>query len=370
MCMEEKYYPVFISSTKVDLEDLRLDLEHMLMRTKFFPIGMENFNASNSDVWDVITSKLDKASFVVLIIGDRYGEFDEITQKSYTHREYEYAIEHNIPVLGFIKNDKNQNIIYDVDYTKLQKLNSFKKQVMNAGKLIEQWTNETKKNLSGIILTALENELGKMISRGAIPRGLVYDDSLDSYILPKKTVMNFYNVHAVVKGTEEECNKGTAVVTYVGSAVVDSPKRPVVFEDRVKNDFPILYYKFTPEEILTKEAEFKRNSKILEYKIVSSNLNDKLHFTGEIQANIQLRKEQGGILLHIPYFTESATLFIDISVVSFIKKYNPKAVVWRFDEFGQQKPFEEAHVIFNEINNTYAITARNIPADSNIGLSW
>ena len=41
--MEEKYYPVFISSTKVDLKDLRLDLERMLMRTKFFPIGMENF---------------------------------------------------------------------------------------------------------------------------------------------------------------------------------------------------------------------------------------------------------------------------------------------------------------------------------------
>lgn len=370
MRMEEKYYPVFISSTKVDLEDIRLDLERMLMRTKFFPIGMENFNASDRDVWNVITSKLDKASFVVLILGDRYGDFDKITQKSYTQREYEYAIKHNIPVLCFIKNDENQNSICDVDKTKLKKLNNFKEKVMKSGRLIQLWNDNTKKTLTFSILAALENALTDMIRKGTSPKGLIYDDSLDSYILPKKTIMNFYSVHAVVRGTEEECNKGAAVVTYIGSAVVDSPIRPVVFEDRVKNDFPVLYHKFSPKEILTKEAEFKRTSTILEYKIVSPNSNDKLHFTGEIQTNIQLREQQGGILLHIPYFTESATLFIDISSVSFIKKYNPKAVVWRFDEYGQQKPFEEAHVIFNEINNTYAITARNIPADSNIGLSW
>ncbi len=367
----QKYYPVFISSTKKDLEDLRLNVEHTLMRTKFLPIGMENFTASNKSVWEVIASRIDAASFVVLIIGDRYGDFDEESQKSYTQREYEYAIEKNIPVLAFIKEDPIADVTYDVDTTKLAKLDEFKKLVLRRKKLAHTWKNNERNNLPADILAALENSLADMIASNEAPRGLVSDRDLDLFTRPKETIMNFYNVHAVVKGSKEDCENGTAIVTYIGSAAADGPDRPVVYEDRVKSSLPILYHHFTPQEKLIKEDEFKRNPRTLEYRIVSDPNADRLYFTGEIRGYIQLRECRGGILLHIPYFTQTATLFVDISNIPFVKDYHPKAVIWRFDEIdGVQKPFEEVELIMNEDNLTYAITARNIPADSNIGLSW
>ncbi len=369
--LQHKYYPVFISSTKKDLEDIRLNLEHTLMKTKFLPIGMENFTASNKSVWEVIASRIDAASFVVLIIGDRYGDFDEESQKSYTQREYEYALEKNIPVLAFIKEDPIADVTYDVDNTKLEKLDAFKKQVLGRKKMAQPWKSKERNNLPAEILTALENSLSEMIASNEAPRGLVSDKDLDLFTRPKETMMNFYNVHAVVRGTKEECDKGTAIVTYIGSAAADGPDRPVIYEDRMKSSLPILSHHFTPHEILIKEDEFKRNPTTLEYRIVSESDSDKLYFTGEISSYIQLRECRGGILLHIPYYTQTATLFIDVSNIPFVKDYHPKAVIWRFDETdGVQKPFEEVELIMNENNLTYAITARNIPADSNIGLSW
>lgn len=368
--MTRKYYPVFISSTKKDLEKVRLNLEHSLMRTRFIPIGMEYFTASNKSVWEVITSKLDSASFVVMIIGDRYGDIDKETQKSYTQMEYEYAISHNIPVLAFVKEGNALESDYDIDSIKKEKLEEFKNLVRQRGKMAQLWKEEEKNNLPTEILTAMNAFLTDSIISNTVPRGLVYDDELEFFIRPKETTMDFYNVHAVVKGTKKECEKGTAIVTYTGSACVDSPDRPIIYEDRVKNYFPILYHKFSPQEILIKEDEFSRNPSTLDYKITSDINADKLYFTGEIRANIQLRESNGGILLHIPYFTRTATVFIDISNVPFVKAYNPKAVIWRYDSDGKQKMFEETELIVNEATSTYSITVRDIPADSNIGLSW
>lgn len=366
--LTHKYYPVFISSTKIDLEQTRLNLEHTLMRTQFLPIGMEYFTASNKSVWEVITSKLDAATVMVLIIGDRYGDIDKETQKSYTQMEYEYAIRHNIPVLAFVKEDSVSEFNYDVDAIKSQKLTEFKRLIYKQKKMIQPW--KEKSSLSGEIVAALEKFLIDSLMSNNVPRGLVYDNELDYFIRPKETTMDFYDVHAVVKGTKKECEKGAAIVTYIGSACVDSPDRPIIYEDRVKNSFPILYHKFYPQEILSKEDEFRRAPTTLDYKIVSDTNTDKLYFTGEIRANIQLNERRGGILLHIPYFTKTATLFIDISNVPFVKNCTPRAVIWRYDIDGKQKPFEETEIIFNEANLTYSITARNIPADSNIGLSW
>ena len=369
--LTHKYYPVFISSTKIDLEQTRLNLEHTLMRTQFLPIGMENFHASNKNVWEVITSRLDAASFVVLIIGDRYGDFDEESQKSYTQREYEYAKAHNIPVLAFVKDEPVQNNSYDIDTKKLEKLESFKKTVLDEKKLVHTWKESERENLPADILAALDGTLKEFLLEGIAPRGLVYDSDIEFYTRPKETIMNFYNVHAVIRGTKEDCDKGLAVVTYTGSALVDSPERPVIYEDRVKNLFPIISYKFFPAEEVINEDEFKRNPIMLDYRIVSKSNTEKLYFTGEISAHIQLLQEKAGILLHIPYFTETATIFLDISNVPFIQNYNGKPVVWRRDEKdGKMKEFNEAELIYNSENLTYAITARNIPADSNLGFTW
>lgn len=63
-------------------------------------------------------------------------------------------------------------------------------------------------------------------------------------------------------------------------------------------------------------------------------------------------------------------LLLDISSVPFLKDYGGKAFVVRRGRDGKDHRFDEAQIIFNAENLTYSITARNVPADSNITFEW
>ena len=70
------------------------------------PAGMELFAAGNTDQWTLIQQVIDQSDYYIVIVGGRYGS---VTAEgvSYTEKEYDYAIDQEIPVMGFVHSDPN-----------------------------------------------------------------------------------------------------------------------------------------------------------------------------------------------------------------------------------------------------------------------
>ena len=92
---------MFVSSTYEDLVPERLEVMKALLELNCIPCGMEYFPAANEDQWTFIQKLIDSCDYYVVIIGGRYGSEDE-EGKSYTQKEYEYALLSGIPTIGFI----------------------------------------------------------------------------------------------------------------------------------------------------------------------------------------------------------------------------------------------------------------------------
>lgn len=66
---------------------------------------MELFKAGNESQLDVVKKWINDSDVYMLILGGRYGTIEPATQKSYTHLEYEYAIQLHKPVFAVVLSD-------------------------------------------------------------------------------------------------------------------------------------------------------------------------------------------------------------------------------------------------------------------------
>ncbi|MEJ8764206.1 DUF4062 domain-containing protein, partial [Phocaeicola sp. HCN-40430] len=98
----DKKYQVFVSSTYEDLQEERKKVMEALLQMNCFPVGMEYFNASDDSQWEVIKSLIRECDYYVLIVAGRYGSIEEESGKSYTQKEFEYAVEQGVPVISFV----------------------------------------------------------------------------------------------------------------------------------------------------------------------------------------------------------------------------------------------------------------------------
>lgn len=112
-----------------------------LLQMNCFPVGMEYFNASDDSQWEVIKSLIRECDYYVLIIAGRYGSIEEESGKSYTQKEFEYAIEQGVPVISFVhkRPDSLPAAKYEQDILKREKLEKFKSCVQK--KLCKMWDN-------------------------------------------------------------------------------------------------------------------------------------------------------------------------------------------------------------------------------------
>lgn len=137
----KRKFSIFISSTYEDLIDERQALVGVALEKNFIPVGMEQFHAAPTSQWNVITKMIDECDFYLLIMGGRYGSIDEETGKSYTEKEYDYAKEKGMPVLGLIKRTsaitEDKRDTGDAKYTKMEKQDAFRTKVMNGGNTVD-----------------------------------------------------------------------------------------------------------------------------------------------------------------------------------------------------------------------------------------
>lgn len=147
----EKRYQVFVSSTYKDLIPERLEVMRALLELNAIPCGMEYFPAANEDSWTFIKNLIDACDYYILVIGGCYGSEDS-NGKSYTQKEYEYAVSKGIPTMGFIHRDFESLHKDKREHAKekIEKLNTFIELVRNS-KLCKDWGNK--------------DELGAVVSR-------------------------------------------------------------------------------------------------------------------------------------------------------------------------------------------------------------
>lgn len=86
----KKKYQIFVSSTYRDLIEERTAVMDTLLKADCIPTGMELFPASDDTQWKVIQQVIDESDYYVVVIAGKYGS--EYKGKSFTQREYEYAV--------------------------------------------------------------------------------------------------------------------------------------------------------------------------------------------------------------------------------------------------------------------------------------
>lgn len=138
--MSEKKYQVFISSTYEDLKEERKAVEQTIIRAGDFPVGMEAFPAADEEQFEFIKTIISQCDYYVLIIAGRYGSLAP-DGKSYTEKEFDFAVEIGVPVLVMLRDERGElaaNKTED-DPEKRAKLEEFIAAVSD-GRLRNSWT--------------------------------------------------------------------------------------------------------------------------------------------------------------------------------------------------------------------------------------
>jgi hypothetical protein len=150
----DRKYQVFVSSTYEDLKEERQEVMKALLELDCIPSGMELFPAADEEQWSLIKRVINDCDYYIVIIGGRYGSIDETSGKSFTQREYEYALSQNKPVIAFPHKNPGKIIAEKTEDTEdgKLKLDSFRKLVQQ--KTCKYWGSPA--------------ELGSVVSRSLI----------------------------------------------------------------------------------------------------------------------------------------------------------------------------------------------------------
>jgi Domain of unknown function (DUF4062) len=104
--MQRRKLQVFVSSTFIDLKEERQTAVQAILNAGHIPAGMELFTAGDESQWTIIKRWIEESDVYMLLLGGRYGSIEPKSGKSYTHLEYDYAVELGKPLFAIVINDK------------------------------------------------------------------------------------------------------------------------------------------------------------------------------------------------------------------------------------------------------------------------
>lgn len=158
-------YQIFISSTYEDLKQERDQVIKACLEMGHIPVGMEMFSAADEEQWQIIARQIEESDYYVIIVANRYGSMVEGV--SYTEKEYDYAIEKGVPVLGFVLKDGAMwpSNLSEQDAEGRLKLDAFKRKVR--GKPVGLW--ESRDELHAKCAVALSKAFNTSRRPGWLP---------------------------------------------------------------------------------------------------------------------------------------------------------------------------------------------------------
>lgn len=150
----DKKYQVFVSSTYEDLREERQKVIEAVLGCDCFPVGMEYFPAGDESQWDVIKQFISECDYYIVIVAGKYGSVDT-DGKSYTQKEYEFAVETGVPVMAFLHGEpgKIANEKSEDDSDNKKKLKAFRE--LCKKRMCKDWV--TPDGLAGQIAMSLNS---------------------------------------------------------------------------------------------------------------------------------------------------------------------------------------------------------------------
>ncbi|WP_440955985.1 DUF4062 domain-containing protein [Methanosarcina sp. Mfa9] len=107
--METSKYKIFVSSVQKELEDERATVKDIIESTQlsayYTPLLYEYEPASPEKTLEGCLNALDSCQIYLLIVGEKEGTY--VGEITITHTEYRHAKERNLPILAFIKGERN-----------------------------------------------------------------------------------------------------------------------------------------------------------------------------------------------------------------------------------------------------------------------
>lgn len=97
-------YQFFISSTFEDLREERQQVIQAVLELGHIPVGMEIFPSVDDAPWDLIRRTILECDYYIVLTAGRYGSVGQ-DGLSFTEREYDLAVELEIPIIGFLRED-------------------------------------------------------------------------------------------------------------------------------------------------------------------------------------------------------------------------------------------------------------------------
>lgn len=145
--MKDRKLQVFVSSTYWDLKEERQAAVEAILTAGHIPAGMELFTAGDETQMEVIRRWIDDSDIYLLILGGRYGSIEPTSEKSYTHLEYEYAIQRGKPFFAVVMNEEALELkVFSSKSTAIKesenpsKYKEFKSVVTS--RMVKFWSNE------------------------------------------------------------------------------------------------------------------------------------------------------------------------------------------------------------------------------------
>jgi len=163
---QKKRYRVFVSSTYEDLRQVRQTIMQNLLSANFIPAGMEWFAASHLTSLELIKRDIDDSDYYVVVSAGLYGSIGPDGGPSYTELEYRYAMEKEIPTIGFLHANTGSlpKDLCESDPERIRKLSDFQNLIKS--KQCAFYTNPDE--LAARVLASLTNVINVCPRQGWI----------------------------------------------------------------------------------------------------------------------------------------------------------------------------------------------------------
>jgi|GEM_PF-6455590 len=186
--MIDRKFQVFISSTYRDLKDERDEVIKAILKDYNFPVGMEMFHADDNEQWVQIARTIDTSDYYILIMGHYCGTVIKKEKRSYTEKEYDYALAKGIPVLAFVIDEDVPVKLLDETAEQKRIYKKFRKKVEKLPR--ETWRN--KEDLAHKISSTLNLKIKENKRNGWVqfdPYGMYGNTKIPENIAGKYTVV-------------------------------------------------------------------------------------------------------------------------------------------------------------------------------------
>lgn len=224
----DKRYQVFLSSTYIDLKDERLEVMRALLELDCIPSGMEYFPATNDEQWQFIKDLIDKCDYYVVVIGARYGSLSN-DGLSFTEKEYRYALEKGIPVMGFVHADPQQipQGKFETNDNGREKLEIFRKLVRT--KLCKEWNSAAE--LGAVVSRSLTQLMKRYPRPGWVRADALSSAEANAEILRLRQVIDkkdseIQNLSLINKSNQENLAQGDDKLEIIYHCSLSNPYLP------------------------------------------------------------------------------------------------------------------------------------------------